>query len=372
MFEVQKYLLSGKTHADLNQEFGIIVNPHPELPLVILNYNQLESPKTHPLVRDCRGLVLHSLTHDLAARSFSRFFNWGEHQEEMKEFDFSDFHAHTKEDGSLVLIYNFENRWFAATRNSFGNLQIKDCEYSWAEVILKALQLGDLEELSSFLNPKYCYICELCSPWTKVIRKYDKPELYLLTVFDGYQELPVSIVDEIYSSTKYLFSRPHRYSFTSIEEIKEFLESQAKGDPTFEGVVICDKKFQRHKIKNPKYLSLHFLYGNGNIFLPKYLLPFVLDGDRDELLTYFPEAEKRYNAVEGKVTIAYNELLEIWKQTWQIENQKEFALSIIGKTKFTGILFNMRKQYGKEQTEKLLNKMWRESKETILNNLDFN
>ena len=39
-------------------------------------------------------------------------------------------------------------------------------------------------------------------------------------------------------------------------------------------------------------------------------------------------------------------LEEVWEENWQIEDQKEFALAITPKTKFAGILFNLRKKYG--------------------------
>jgi hypothetical protein len=81
--QVQEYLHSGKSWANLTDELGIKVVFHPSLPLVTVNYDQIESPKTHPIVRECRGLVLHRQTFDLVARSFPRFFNWGEVADEM-------------------------------------------------------------------------------------------------------------------------------------------------------------------------------------------------------------------------------------------------------------------------------------------------
>ena len=58
MLEVQKYLKSGKNIVDLESEFSIKTTFHPNLPLVILNYNQIESPKTETIVRECRALNL--------------------------------------------------------------------------------------------------------------------------------------------------------------------------------------------------------------------------------------------------------------------------------------------------------------------------
>lgn len=58
MLQVQEYLTNGKSLEDLQSEFGLNISRHPNLPLVILNYDQIESrPKSHPIIRECRGLV---------------------------------------------------------------------------------------------------------------------------------------------------------------------------------------------------------------------------------------------------------------------------------------------------------------------------
>jgi len=78
LIHVQQYLKT-KSLDDLTAEFGIKITKHPfGLPLVILNYSQFDSPKDHPLVRECRGLVLEVGSWKIVARSFYRFFNFGE------------------------------------------------------------------------------------------------------------------------------------------------------------------------------------------------------------------------------------------------------------------------------------------------------
>ena len=49
----------------------IKVNPHQD-GRIILNYDQLNSPKTNPVVMECRALTV-NWQGDLIARSFSRF-----------------------------------------------------------------------------------------------------------------------------------------------------------------------------------------------------------------------------------------------------------------------------------------------------------
>lgn len=367
MLQVQQYLLSGKTFDNLTDEFGIIVCRHDTDPLVILNYDQIRSPKTHPIVRECRGLVLHTSSFRVVARGFNRFYNIGEVQDEMKDFDFSDFYCTSKEDGSLILLYHFEDKWRMNTRGSFGQFLMDHQDFTWEQGFCKALGIKDFQELDDCLDRGLCYVCELCSPWNKVVRIYKDPKVYLLTCFYGEDECPVDFIDGLIS-TDYLFHKPKRFDFKSIDQIKIFLDRQTKDDPTFEGVVVCDKNRNRWKIKSSTYLGLHRLKGEGNnLFNPKHLLPFVLSGESSELLTYFPEAEEAFFNLKTKVDLAYATLQKIWEDNWRIESQKEFALSVIGKkTPFSSILFNLRKKYDKDQTIEHLQQMWRENSDLIL------
>lgn len=371
MLEVQKYLRSGKTFADLTQEFGIVCVFHDQLPLAILNYDQIESkPKTHPIVRECRALVLHKEDYSIVAKSFNRFFNWGEVAEEMPLFNFNNFVVHSKEDGSLAILHHFNNEWHANTRGSFGHGKIQHQDFTWREAMLKALNLDSFAEFQGIFDSSLTYVCEFCSPWNKVVRQY-APQMFLLTAFRDGKELTHEEVDQELVRLLSLLpnlnmKRPVRFEFKSVEQIQTYLQTQISADPTFEGVVIHDGTY-RWKIKNPGYIALHNLRGEGdNLFAPKNLLPFVLAGETDELLVYFPEVKESLRIVKDKVEAAWEQLLSVWRQNWQIENQKEFALAIVGKTPFTGVLFTLRKQQMKQQTEEALKTMWRQSNDAIL------
>jgi hypothetical protein len=364
MLHVQQYLRAGKTHQHLIDELGIHVIRHPELPLVILDYDQIDSPRNHPVVRECRGLVLHADTHDLVARSFPRFFNWGEMQDEMKRFDFSDFTAHTKEDGSLVLLYFFAGTWYANTRASFARDRFYGHEITWPEGICRALGIASLADLEGKLDTGITYVCEFCSPYNTVVRRYPEPVLYLLSAFQREDELTPAEADEI---ARPPFLRPQRYHFTGVEAIKEFLLAQATADPTFEGVVIRDRNNARWKIKSPTYLGLHQMATEGeDAYSPKHLLPFILAGEDSELLTYYPEVRERYLEYKNQVDSAFARLAEVWEAHWQIEGQKEFAQAIQGKTPFVALLFTLRKTHGAQQTREHLRRLWRGSTELIL------
>lgn len=366
MLKIQEYLLSGKTLEDLNAELGIKSVVHPSLPLVILNYDQIESPKLNPIVREARALVLNTNDWSLVARSFPRFFNWGEVQDEMHLFDFNDFIVQSKEDGSLVLLYFFDGKWHANTRGSFAMDPMQHQTFTWREAICKALNVSSLDDLNHRLDPNVTYVCEFVSPWNKIVRRYDAPKLYLLTAFSGLNELHHAVVDDL---THSLFLRPEKFSFYLLEEIQEFLAKQTSDDPTFEGVVICDRHGKRWKIKSPTYLGLHKLRGEGdNLFNPKHLLPFILSGEEDELLLYYPEVTESYLKLKNKVEQEYQSLLTLWREHKDIESQKDFALAV-KHSQFSSLLFQTRKKFGTQQTENNLRKEFLGASDLIIKRL---
>lgn len=340
MLEVQEYLLSGKTVTDLNTELGINSIVHPVLPLAILNYDMLNSPKTNSIVRECRGLVLNTNDWSLVSRSMQRFYNWGEVVEEMESFDFSNFVIQTKEDGSMVNMYQFNNNWMANTRGSFAQDVIEPFGLTWTQGFCIALKVNSLSELK--LDPAISYICEFCSPFNKIVRRYATPVMYLLTAFHGEKELTCDEADALANETPLV--RPQRFNFSSIEEVQAFINEVSKEDPTYEGVVIRDHKGLRFKCKSATYLGLHRLRGNGdNLFLAKNLLPFILTGEKDELLMYFAETKPALEFYEDQIKVINEELALTWETVKNEPDQKSFALKVKDR-KFFAVYFTARRQ----------------------------
>lgn len=347
MLEVQKYLESNSVDS-LTETLGIKAKHHPTLPLVILNYDQIKSPKTNPIVRECRGLVLEAGTNRIVAKAFNRFFNYGEVD---TGFDWSDFKTYDKEDGSLILVYFYAGEWRVNSRNSFGDEPMPSGDRTWRDMVA-----GLLFTCVGF-DREITYVFELCSPYNKVVRRYKMPQLYLLATFHNGQEVDVEIP---YREGV----KPSRhYRFASIEDVREFIERQSV-DPTYEGVVIRDRLNRRYKVKNPRYLELHRLYGNGG-YTPKFLLPFILSGEADELLTYFPEYAADFMTYSKMVDSYFQSLQKLFAATQGIESQKEYALAIVGKSPFVGLLFSLRKEHGPNQPADALETLWRQSASMI-------
>lgn len=382
---LQEKIATGSTAAQaldsLAAEFCIVLKKHDTKPLVILNYDQIES-KDSPIVRECRALVLNSETFDVVSRSFTRFFNWGQFTDEMQSFDFSKFLAQEKADGSLISLFWFDGEWYANTRGSFGLDKLQFCEFTWRELVCQALGIQTLMDLDRYLDRSCTYICELCCLHNKIVRTYKTVQLYLLTIIrnQGSVELDWDFADGFVKGCTLKFTRPEVYQLHSIDEIIHYLQERSVNDKTFEGVVIRDRNNNRYKCKSSSYLALHKMRGDGdNLFNPKYQVEFILTGETEEVENYFPEIKESLAKHKLVIDTAYDDMTKIWEQVWQITDQKTFALAIVKKTLFSSLLFQLKKQldlWRKDNksftfidTQPPLKQMWRDSGDLILKQL---
>lgn len=359
---IQEWLMENdKNFAKLTEEFGIESKFHSELPLVKLVYSQIDSPKLHPITMECRGLVLNTETLEIEARCFKRFFNYGEALEITENFNWNNFFSDEKVDGSLIIVFwnAIIKDWIITTKGSFADQQICENGPTW-ESLVRDLLGDDIYKMS----PSYTYIFELCSLYNKVVREYREPVLYFLCAI--HTKTGVEVYSEnVNDSDKIKY--PKQFNFKNIEEIVEFLQRMEETDPTFEGCVLRDNTGLRLKIKSKTYLALHRLKGNGNVFLTKNLIPFIMSGETDELLAYFPEVKNIVDDLEKEINIHWNSLYNTWNIAKDITDQKEFAITITKKynTPFSGILFTMKKNSMIGDVEEL-KKMWRSSSDNII------
>jgi hypothetical protein len=344
VLEVQRLLRSGKTLADLTAEYGVRVTTHESEPLVILNYSQIDSPKRDPVVQECRGLTLEVGTWDVKARSFFRFFNAGECPDLEQKFDFENFTAQAKEDGSLMLLYCYQGSWRVNTRGSFAQGEIcPGAGKTWEEAFFEVASRKELNHLrGKFRLEDWTLVFEFCSPWNKVVRRYDKPTLFLLAAFHNESgvEVEQGMVDLCAAGLG--VRQPDRFNLMGLDHAVRWANEVAD-DPTFEGFVLRDKNGMRLKVKNARYVALHRLKDNGNVFLEKNLVPLVLENEQEEVLVHFPEAADKVFEVTEKLAGARARMNAVWECAKKFPTQKDFALFVNKHTPLSGVLFSARK-----------------------------
>lgn len=367
---VKEYLNNGHSLDDLKKEFGIDSRIY-EDKLVIFSYSQIDSPKTNPIVRMCRGLILEKDSWKVINYPFNRFYNFEEVPEERVKFNWDKAVATTKIDGSLISVFNYKNKWNISTRSMIGGTNCpNDYGMDFNKIFDEALKPYSREEFFSTLDPNFTYIFELVSPYNIIITPYDKATLFCIGGRDNnLQEYKFS---DIFSQTwennnfKNVIQKPNIIplcnedgSFKGFEEMKILAESVGTKD---EGFVVTDftshneGNFPRVKVKNSAYVALHHLKGqidDGAINFGE-ILSIVYKNEQDEVVASLPQYKNIFNEVTekwNKFKTEFNNAIkaECFEKFWLLNLnerkdpaiKKEFALIVQNGPfkKFSSFLF---------------------------------
>jgi hypothetical protein len=359
MMEVQKYLKENGLEK-LQQEFKIDVTDYPDF--VVLNYNQIESPRFHPIVDECRALILEKGTWSVLARSFDRFYNWQEsvsnklcpllqrvsyYKEMFLEFDLNEALVQEKVDGSLLPVWKYKGEWYASTRKrayaegqtSWGN--------TFADVFWEVANKINLKEkLNEAELEGFTVIFEMVSPETRVVTPYPEKDIILIGGRNNITGKELNGYDLDCLALQIGVKRPKKFRIKGVEDLLSLVNGM---ESMQEGVVLVkesiNKSHWRVKVKNPKYLAISNMRNNG-VISPKMILLLIRSNDHHEYIQYFPEDKKYFDYIENEYKEIVNRINETWEKVKGIEDQKEFALTMMPLTTYSfekGVLFAARK-----------------------------
>lgn len=326
MLHLQKFLI--ETNGDLETlktEYGVYASPNKNIPnLIQFSYDQIEAAKikNHPLVRESRGIILNSWNWDVVARPFDRFFNWGENVDE-DIFNWKSFVAQEKIDGSLMILYNYENNWYVATKGSpdaGGN--VGDYEFSFAELFWKTFNRSGIKLEN--LEAKNTYLLELTSKYNRVVTTQQNNEGSLQLIGVRETETGIEYPVELFSEIMPVVAQ---YNMNTIEEI---LEASKQLNPVQqEGFVLVDSSFNRIKVKSEKYVLIHHLKNTLN---PETIISLIQTGEESEVLAYFPDLQEMFWMYEN-IYRAYSARLDgMWEsipENLLTGTRKEFAKYVL-------------------------------------------
>jgi RNA ligase len=199
------------------------------------------SPKSVKIVEECRGLTV-DRDGNLIARAFPRFYNLGEMAEQQKDFIWEGCTTTNKEDGSLIKIYYWDNEWRINTREGFGEGNVGDGPYSWRRLVEETLPDG----WQDMLCEEFTYVGEFCSVYNKIVNEYKQKQFFLLTIFQGEQELSQSAVSNI--ATLCDLDYPIAYDFSDADSVVAFITDEGDKNHTWKGVVLRDRNNMRIKV----------------------------------------------------------------------------------------------------------------------------
>ncbi len=308
----------------------LLKQTHPKHDLTIWNY----SPRVQyeklwdDITIQCRGLVTNSKG-DIVARPFKKFFNYEEHSPD--EIPNEDFIVYEKMDGSLGILFNYQNEWILATRGSFTSPQA-----------IKGKEILDKNHDISSLRKDNTFLFEIIYPENRIVVDYGQEEkLVLLAGFhtETGDEIPDS---SLFYMTECGFEIVTTYKTWG--EGYDLLKEEISNDK--EGYVIRFKNGFRMKIKGEEYKRLHRIITNiSNRDIWEYLKdhkPFdeILDKVPDEFYDWVETTAdalvEEYGKIEKK---SLTDFARITKSS-NIVDRKSFALEAL-KCDNPSVLFSM-------------------------------
>ena len=342
MLEVQKYLKENSLDA-LTEEFGIKVFPFitdKGDTLYVLNYCQFGSPKLHPIIKECRSLVLDS-NFELVSRSFDRFFNYGESGCTLDLNDEVEFVE--KADGSLIGVFQYKGDIYWRTKSLINpdNVQLilpgeVDTELSWGSIFDESFSGGgrfiESDGVIDFFkeNPDHTLILELCSKHNKVVIDYEVASLKLLSVRNRVtgEYVPQYALD--YIANKLNVDQVERFTISTMEDAIELIDRYNQEGSLVEGFVVYQNDIPVSKLKNPTYVAAHHLKGEV-MPTPRIATDMVIDNETDEFLTLFPEYKpliEPYIKAKQVLLDVTDQLLNQVLADNEIVNAKEFVITL--------------------------------------------
>lgn len=322
------------------QDGLLLRQTHPIYDLTIWNY----SPKVQyeklwdDITLQCRGLVTNSKG-DIVARPFKKFFNYEEHKPD--DIPNEDYIVYEKMDGSLGILFYYENEWIIATRGSFTSPQA-----------IKGKEILNRHDISAWRKDN-TYLFEIIYPENRIVVDYGNEEK-LVVIGAIHTETGEEIPDSSLFWTQdsgFEVVMTYKTWGEGYDLLKEEIQKNR------EGYVIRFKNGFRMKIKGNEYCRLHkLLTGISSRDIWEYLKdnkPFdeIIKDVPDEFYDWVRETARDLTVRFENIDSDYNHIFNIIFPL--TNNKKEFAEKAKNYP-HPSLLFAM---YDGKQTHKIIWKM---------------
>lgn len=289
---------------DLVEEFAIRATFVDDDELVVLNYDQINSPKNHPVVDECRGLILETAyPFKVVSQKFDRFFNATECPEYERDFSFKNARVVEKVDGSIFSIFRRNGVVRIATRSVVDADCQNDRGENFRQMFLESLGTTEerLQTLFNFLGSGESLVVEMINTKNRIVTPYEKNEIVIIGMnADGREcsRFRMKAICDHLRNNHGLNVRLAKTFFPAdnLKQIQEQVESLGELE---EGFVVYDPTTgKRLKVKSVSYVNAHHARGEGAMNHKK-VLKIICAGESEEFLTYFPEHEEIFKSVNG-------------------------------------------------------------------------
>lgn len=338
MLEIQRHFKNGGTFNELRGDpYNLSVSASGQL--VGFKYSMIESDMSLDICQEARGLILERGTWDVVSYPFRKFFNAGEAQ--AVDIDWDSARVVEKLDGTCCPMYFYQGEWRVHTlgtvegegpvlldlevaeRSGFEGETFADLFWeTWDEVYGRE-RLGDLDT-------DHVYTTELCTPYNRVVTRYEEPRIVLLGIRNR-QTLQEHRTTE--GPRWFDKAREYELATKNLSGVKRLFESLGADE---EGFVIVDSSWNRVKVKQPSYVLRHRMKDNV-VSRKNGVIEAIQQGEADDFIGSFPEFREVFEDVEAEIERLLKRLDAKWNEYGgpevdpnDSEDRKQFALKVTG------------------------------------------
>lgn len=219
---------------------------------------------------------------------FDKFFNYGESY--AASIDWDSAIVREKIDGSLIKVWYDNNEWHISTNGMVDAFKASVNEtVSFGDLFLRAIN-NDYTFFDG-LNINDIYMFELVSPENELVVKYNETALYYLG--ERNTDSDVEAFNYTEHMNKYGIKNPRVYKLNNLDDVVNLVN--AFGDDE-EGCVVCDKNFNRIKVKGQAYLTA-FMYRCQMSISTKKILTAILNETIDDWAAYNPSIKEKSDKI---------------------------------------------------------------------------
>ena len=278
--------------------------------LVMFKYDQTRSDLSIPLVQECRGLILDAVSLEVVSYPFNKFFNYGEPL--AANVDWASSYVTQKIDGSIIKVVNMDGDFLISTNCMIDAFKCSlsdsvGCPYaSFGELFMEGMKWYGLtkEDFPRLFRPGVTYMFELTSPWNQVVVNWAETKVWFLGVRDNRTFKETFFKDSVLAD---VFDTPKVFPISTVDECVAAAKILPEDE---EGYVVCDKDFNRIKIKSPRYIQLHYMAGN-QTWSASRVIDIIRDNEVSEYVAYFPKFKVAFDAIKAKYDAYVDELKEV-------------------------------------------------------------
>ena len=339
--ETVKYI---KIHGvnKLCNDYKIQFKRHAKYPNLVQLHYQVYADFLNKIPRECRGLILNEdKNYEVVSMPFYKFFDYTDKNCAFN-IDWDSAKVYDKFDGSTATLYYYNDRWHISSSsipNGSSMMCFKDPvnkttmeQLFWSIFKDKAYKMPE--------NTEFCYIFEVICKNHVIVIEYAENDLILIGV-RNVKTLKEEVVDMIGEKYGWNYIKPLKIAKNLNEVINDAnaLDAEKK-----EGFVICDKNFQRIKVKNPEYLRKNWMFPicpSKSHMNERHILYVIRENEGENFVKYCPEWKIKYMEIKEKYDNLMQEITKEYDLVKNIKDNKEFAL-IAKKSKNQGVLFALR------------------------------